>query len=76
MLLLGNGGDASGIVSNVIGNGTLASDRGGVATFPGVISRTGGLDQIGLGTTILTADDTHSGATNVRACPETSDGLC
>jgi outer membrane autotransporter protein len=64
-LQLGNGGTTGSIVGNVTDNGTLAFGRGDVVTFPGVISGTGGLDQIGPGTTILTADNTYSGATNI-----------
>ena len=66
-LQLGNGGSSGSILGNVADNGTLAFDRGDTVTFPGVISGTGGLAQIGLGTTILTADSTYSGGTTISA---------
>jgi outer membrane autotransporter protein len=66
-LQLGNGGDTGSIVGNVTDNGTLAFDRGDVVTFPGTISGTGSLSQIGTGTTILTADNTYTGGTTISA---------
>ena len=50
-LQLGNGGTSGGIVGNVIDNGALAFNRSDVATFPGLVSGTGSLAQIGTGTT-------------------------
>jgi outer membrane autotransporter protein len=49
----------------VTDNGTLAFDRSDVLTFSGVISGTGGLEQIGTGTTVLTAANTYTGQTTV-----------
>jgi autotransporter-associated beta strand protein len=66
-LLLGDGGTAGGIVGDVTDNGTLAFDRRDTVTFPGVISGTGELSQIGSGTTILTADNTYTGGTVIGA---------
>ncbi len=66
-LQLGNGGNTGSIVGNVTDNGTLAFDRTDVVTFPGVISGTGALSQIGTGTTVLTADETYTGGTTISA---------
>jgi outer membrane autotransporter protein len=66
-LQLGNGGTSGSIVGNVADNGTLAFDRSDVVTFPGTISGTGGVSQIGTGTTILNAVNPYSGPTDVAA---------
>jgi outer membrane autotransporter protein len=66
-LQLGNGGAIGSIVGNATDNGTLAFDRSDTVTFPGVISGTGAVAQIGTGVTILTADNTYSGGTTVSA---------
>ncbi|MBZ9817851.1 autotransporter-associated beta strand repeat-containing protein, partial [Mesorhizobium sp. CA7] len=66
-LQLGNGGASGSITGNVVDNGTLAFDRSDAITFGGVISGTGGLNQIGAGTTILTAANSYGGQTNVNS---------
>ncbi len=66
-LQLGNGGTTGSIVGNVADNGTLAFDRSDVVTFPGVVSGTGGVAQIGTGTTILNAVNPYTGSTQVTA---------
>ena len=66
-LQLGNGGTTGSIVGNVTDNGTLAFDRSDSVTFPGVISGTGSVSQIGTGTTILTAANTYTGGTTISA---------
>lgn len=67
-LQLGNAGSGGTIVGNVsVGNtSTLAFDYSGSATFSGVISGAGGVNQLG-GTTILTAPNTYSGGTTITA---------
>ncbi|MBV9656282.1 MAG: autotransporter outer membrane beta-barrel domain-containing protein, partial [Acetobacteraceae bacterium] len=67
ILQLGNGGTAGSIVGNVTDNGTLAFDRSDIVTFPGVISGSGSVSQIGPGTTILTANNPYTGGTTVSA---------
>jgi outer membrane autotransporter protein len=67
ILQLGDGGTSGGIVGNVVDNGTLAFDRSDVVTFPGMISGSGSVAQIGTGTTILDAVDTYTGGTTVDA---------
>ncbi|MEI9400681.1 autotransporter-associated beta strand repeat-containing protein [Mesorhizobium argentiipisi] len=64
-LQVGNGGALGSLAGNVVDNGTLAFDRSDAITFGGVISGTGGLNQIGSGTTVLTAANTYGGQTNV-----------
>ncbi|WMT91979.1 autotransporter-associated beta strand repeat-containing protein [Pelagibacterium sp. H642] len=66
-LQLGDGGTSGSIVGNVTNNGTLAFDRSDTYTFGGTVSGTGSLEQIGSGTTILTADSTYSGGTTISA---------
>ena len=48
-------------------SGTLAFDRGDVLAIPGVIAGTGGLSQLGTGTTTLSAAANYSGATYIAA---------
>ncbi len=48
-------------------NATLAFDRSDSATFGGVISGAGLVDQIGGGTTILTGVNTYTGGTTISA---------
>ncbi|MBZ9847929.1 autotransporter outer membrane beta-barrel domain-containing protein [Mesorhizobium sp. CA14] len=66
-LQLGNGGASGSITGDVVDNGMLAFDRSDAVTFGGVISGTGGLNQIGAGTTILTAANSYGGPTNVNS---------
>jgi autotransporter-associated beta strand protein len=66
-LQLGNGGTSGSILGNVADNGTLVFNRGDTVTFPGLISGTGGVPQIGPGTTILTANNTYTGGTIISA---------
>jgi autotransporter-associated beta strand protein len=66
-LQLGNGSTSGSIVSNVVDNGTLSIDRSDTVTLPSVISGSGSLRQAGTGTTILTADNTYTGATTITA---------
>ena len=67
MLQLGNGGATGSILGNVTDNGTLAFNRSDSVTFGGVISGTGSVNQIGTGTTILTANSTYTGGTTISA---------
>jgi autotransporter-associated beta strand protein len=66
-LQLGNGGTSGSIVGDVVNNGTFAINRSDTYTFGGVISGTGSFAQIGSGTTVLTANNSYSGATTVAA---------
>jgi autotransporter-associated beta strand protein len=66
-LQLGNGGASGSIVGNVIDNGIFAINRSDAFTFGGVISGTGSFQQLGTGTTILTAVNSYSGGTTISA---------
>jgi autotransporter-associated beta strand protein len=66
-LQLGNGGATGGIPGNVSDNRTLAFNRSDTVTFAGLISGSGNLNQIGSGTTILTANNTYPGGTIISA---------
>jgi len=55
-LELGDGGTTGSLLGDVTNNGTLAFNRKDVVTFDGAITGIGGIDQIGMGTTILTGD--------------------
>ena len=66
-LQLGNGGTSGAIVGGVLDNGTLAFDHSDTLIFGGLISGTGAVNQIGGGTTVLTANSTYSGQTTIAA---------
>jgi outer membrane autotransporter protein len=66
-LQLGNGGASGSIIGNVTNSGVLAFDRSDTVPFPGVISGTGSVTQVGAGTTILTANNTYTGGTTINA---------
>ena len=66
-LQVGNGGASGSIIGNVADNGTLAFDRSDTVTFGGMIAGSGGLNQIGSGTTVLTGANSYAGPTNVNA---------
>ncbi|WP_210419020.1 autotransporter-associated beta strand repeat-containing protein [Bradyrhizobium sp. NAS80.1] len=61
-LQLGNGGTSGSIMGNITDNGFLAFDRSS-GVFNGVISGSGGVHQLGAGTTQLTAGNSYTGAT-------------
>ncbi|MGJ7507002.1 autotransporter-associated beta strand repeat-containing protein [Variovorax sp. GT1P44] len=63
VLQLGAGGTTGSIVGNVVDNGALAFGRSDAVTFAGVISGTGSVQQVGGGTTTLTANNTYAGGT-------------
>ncbi|WP_179215134.1 autotransporter-associated beta strand repeat-containing protein, partial [Achromobacter xylosoxidans] len=66
-LQLGNGGTTGAILGDVTNNGALTFNRSDVQTFPGLVSGSGVVNQIGAGTTILTADNTYTGGTTISA---------
>ena len=65
-LQLGNGGTTGSILGDVTDDGTLAFNRSNTVIFPGMISGSGGVTQIGPGTVILTANNSYSGGTNLN----------
>jgi autotransporter-associated beta strand protein len=70
-LQLGDGGTTGSIVGNVENNGTLIFNRSNSYTFAGIISDNGvdagKVVQAGTGNTILTAINTYTGPTTVKA---------
>jgi len=66
-LQIGNGGTTGSITGNVLNNGILAFDRADTVTYTDAISGTGGLNQLGVGTLILTGNKTYTGDTTVSA---------
>jgi len=64
-LQLGDGGTTGAITGGVANQGTLAINRSDTVTFDGRIDGTGALHQLGTGTTVLTANNTYSGATTI-----------
>ncbi len=63
MLEVGDGGTRGSIVGNVTDNGRLVFNRSDTVTFPGVISGSGSVKQLGSGTTIFTGANTYTGGT-------------
>ncbi|MBV9874013.1 MAG: autotransporter domain-containing protein [Verrucomicrobia bacterium] len=66
-LQIGDGSKTGSIIGNVTDNAVLAFDRSDTYTFTGRISGAGSFEQLGKGTTILTANDTYTGGTTIRA---------
>jgi autotransporter-associated beta strand protein len=66
-LQLGNGGTTGSISGGVVDNGTFAINRSDAFAFNGVISGTGAFQQLGVGTTTLTAVQTYQGSTTISA---------
>lgn len=66
-LRIGNGGTTGSIVGNIVNNASLAFNRVDDVTFGGLISGTGSLTKIGVGTLTLTAANTYAGGTSILA---------
>jgi fibronectin-binding autotransporter adhesin len=66
-LRVGDGATAGSLAGDVTNNGTLEFSRADEVTFGGAISGTGGVGQLGTGTTILTGNSTYTGGTLVAA---------
>ena len=66
-LQFGDGGTTGSIVGDILNNGALVFNRADTVTFAGLISGTGGIEQSGAGTTILTGGNSYAGATMVSA---------
>ena len=66
-LQLGNGGSTGSIAGDVTDNGTLAFDRSDASSFPGTISGSGMVAQVGSGSVTLTGSNSYSGGTTISA---------
>ncbi|CAI1196705.1 Outer membrane protein IcsA autotransporter precursor [Serratia quinivorans] len=66
-LQLGNGGTSGSVVGNILNNGTLAFNRSDIASFNGVISGNGAVQQMGSGTMVLTGNNSYSGTTTISS---------
>lgn len=66
-LQLGDGGTSGSILGDVTDNGMLAFDRSDNVSFAGAIAGSGAVEQIGTGTTILTANSTYTGGTTISS---------
>lgn len=66
-LQIGNGGTIGSIVGNITANGTLAVNRSDAVSLANLIGGTGGVSQLGNGTTTLTGANTYTGATVITA---------
>lgn len=64
-LQIGDGGTTGSIVGNVIDRALLAFSRSDTYIYAGVISNTGGVAQLGPGTTVLIGANTYSGGTSI-----------
>ena len=66
-LQLGNGGASGSITGDVVNKATFAIDRSDSYTFAGNISGTGGFEQTGTGTVILSGNNTYQGPTTISS---------
>jgi len=66
-LQLGAGGTSGSVLGAIGNNGTLAFNRSDTVTLGNLINGTGTVNQIGSGATVLTADNSYTGPTNVNA---------
>ena len=66
-LQIGAGGTTGSITGNVVNNTNLAFNRSDGATFGGTISGPGAVQQIGVGSTTFTADNSYTGGTTISS---------
>ncbi|WP_143684713.1 autotransporter domain-containing protein [Variovorax sp. KK3] len=67
VLSLGNGGSGGSIVGDVVNGALLRFNRSDAATFGGVVSGSGAVEQRGTGTTTLVNANTYTGGTTIAA---------
>ncbi len=67
-LQVGNGGTTGALgTGSIVVNAALVFDLTSIATVANAVTGTGSLNQVGVGTTILTGTDTYSGGTTISA---------
>jgi fibronectin-binding autotransporter adhesin len=66
-LQIGNGGTNGSVAGNIVNNASLIFNRSNTLGYGGQISGSGSVDQIGAGTTILTSNNSYTGATSISA---------
>jgi fibronectin-binding autotransporter adhesin len=66
-LQLGSGSNSGSLTGNVTDNATFVVDRSDTYAFAGSIYGSGVFEQLGSGTTILTASNTYTGGTTISA---------
>jgi autotransporter-associated beta strand protein len=66
-LQIGNGNNTGSIDGGILNNGTVRFYRLDTTKITGAISGSGALVQAGIGTTVLTADNTYTGGTTISA---------
>lgn len=62
-LQIGNGGATGSIAGNIVNNGGLVFNRQNSYAYSGMVSGAGALIQAGVGTTVLTGDNSYTGNT-------------
>ena len=66
-LQLGDGGTSGSVAGNIVDNGTLVVDHSDTLQMAGAISGSGGLQQAGSGTTVLSGSNSYTGTTLISA---------
>ena len=66
-LQLGDGGTFGSVLGDIVNNSVLVINRSNAFEYAGVISGTGALNHIGIGTTTLLGNSTYTGVTTVSA---------
>jgi fibronectin-binding autotransporter adhesin len=65
VLQIGNGGTTGSVVGDVTDNATLVFNRSDDVVFSGLVTGSGGLEQQGSGSLLLTGDNTYTGGTKI-----------
>ncbi|GLU27526.1 autotransporter-associated beta strand repeat-containing protein [Brucella sp. NBRC 12950] len=66
-LVIGNGGTSGSLIGDIGNAGVLAFNRSDTIKYDGIISGSGSLQQIGVGTTVLTGNSSYTGSTTIAS---------